>query len=1542
MGIIAPTSAPERSRHLLDDMIYDLIGNVYLKPTNLFDNSTFTRINLAGDPEGLTVGMPEEPEGHFVYLSEVNAGRNTLAAQNTAPIDIDAATYTFNSVQVTGHAPRTPLFSAPIAPPPMPTAELVATTRLGFRIGTYQAMFTWIDSRNRHTPLSPAFPVSVTVKGQYLVFTLPNDIPEQARKIGLWLSKPNKGVGTARLQAVVDVGDAQEETYTLEQYKNGRTMPNSNQTAPASPRRPTLVRSRGLTPSVAGTYSAEVAFVHEDGSESARSPISEEVTISAGQAANNVHLSIQYGDDAQKVTERRGTYRRKDKKRQPKRDPHGRYRIYITADFGSEENKKEYVLENQTKEGGSARPFLRGEPTEFSGRTKEEGRPGEQRVLTLLKTASLPPPEAGAVRTITPKDDGLEKPDAPLERVVAVTITKLTPGTYWYAISYWARDDETVPCTPQKITVPAGQTILLHFPDPVNALKNSQFTDLDADDIPYGWTLTGVAGNPNSGTYSIDDGVMTLNTLGPKNVTTQTAPQLLTTFNVDRTATYAVGGTINVLINTGQAVVTLQELNSAGTPVATTTLKSITESGEVDFEKVYGPGGQAFQDSTDRANFYVYFDKVGAGTTRDGVMAINELYVAPHTNRIRRREEPDELRVATNPDPPPHVRWKKFKNKGVEPAPRRQRRPPATFVPLDLADFGEGTPTFPSGWSQKTPIASTVMEMRTASAIDPASTTSYGYHISKSTASTAYLYLYRQYTTGDRATLGARAKYRITVIPHRGRVTIMQIKHAVGDGTTNSLGRLEVDYLGNIWLVTRLAQNSKEISDRIASGIVANDELDLELIVLNAGTNTGEAFVALGRNGSTRTYVFSRGSLAMTGLQARVVQIGPSAYTDPSSQFNLDIDTIRITNSGDTLTDVLKTPSLEPLPQPDRPLDDPVYIEEQGWETGTIDAPWSVARTPADATTTVAIQTSSAITGTQGLRCIDTGTAVTATAAVERTVTARADVGFRFRVKPSVLPTVGSLRIASLKDASDNVLGYVYLSATSSTTSDMWVAGVGVSTSPAPVKVASLIQANTIVTVEVVARGAGTSAGSIEAWVSKDGTGARLERNLMGQPQPLDWTGRQIGKLRLGIFGESQASLSANLSFDQIAITESGEMVFIETTEDGTEIYQVYVFYPQGQPTRDDLFLRGLRLAVVPGETYTASIWARHAGLADTAYPFFFTAYDLNGTPYPLGSLYGPDGATGTSGWAPRTQQFVIPKKDAPKPGGGVYEADCYEIRMESLDISSGEFCCQMLVFSPGEDATSDITYAANGSVWAVLDTETPLPPPEPLANTSAFKNIWLKFNTIVETPAGTSAIIEYGSSNELIEPSVWFTDSSDVPPRRYAHGRVTMTSDVTGTLTPTLRTGSPYVEYITALEGVMMPKLLREDGTEFPSGVWVGGVMFPRGISEYDLRAPKGRTRAHRRTEPIMRIPGFTIRCHSELALAEIEETCLEESFVIEIHGRRFKFNFTEQLEFSFVEPDPGFVLNPDDGFFYSVMEATCEEIEVLEVSEITPLVTS
>lgn len=1484
--------------------------------------------------------MPEEPEGYMVYMSSLGGGPNTMTAQNTRVIDIDEPSWIIDEDWVEGSAPRTPLTAAKIGAPPQPDLVALPPAGTGFAQGTYQLSYTWVElnynGTMNHTPLAPFRSVVLVSTGQRIRLSLPTSAPADIYGIGIWQTPANNASSEARLQEVIPVND-----MLLNPIKNlmgpfvwGRTSPNRNETIPPRPLKPLVRHERGNSDGVQGSYIIQLAFVTDQGTESERS---EKVTtnIDGEQAKKNHHILVEPQDA-------------------PIEGIVG-YRVYVQRRAKGEEDYRQLVYANLSK-GGAGRPVGLYEKVLFSGTAAWAGIHSDPKVSRVL--SGWGGAEQSEDSTVTAIEDGLPVPDTFFESAIATGADLLdTPGTYYVAISYWVRGEETVICTPKPITLDAGWTIQVYFKDKVNLLRNSQFNQIQPSGAPYGWELTGVSGGVNSGTYVMSNGTIRLSTNGPK-TGTQTTPVLGGFFVPDRTKVYTIGGTYITEWIAGTMDAYLYEYNSAGTLLRQTPLKSINDNGEVDFERRFGPNNvytdsTPFLDTTTTCKLYIFFQ----GATRNGTITVRELYVHDHPNRIRRFEKTDDLLAADNPDPPPSVRWRQARNKVIAPAPSSRRRG-AAFTPLATVDFGEGTASTnpPTGWTLRNSNSSgTVAEVRADAAVDGA----YGYRIAKTVAETRYTYLHRTFAPTTRNRLGIRAKFRVNQLPTRtGAAQIILSIHNAGPADTYATAIAYIQLFGNgiLQLVMRDIFGGF-YPYYLATGITNGTVLDIELILRDSHSTVTYVTAAVGRNGTTRTFIPWWGWFDQSAWNPTTVQVGNTWLSDPAALSNIDIDSIVVTETGDSLVAPGATPAGEALPKPDAPLAGAIPIgSEINFNDGTFpsSAGWTQLRTPADGTTTLAVQTASSIDDTQpvgqryGIRFADTGTATTAQVAMQKSVTAdvtdTGNIAVRCRFRIVTRPTSGNVRVLGIRDAANNTLAYAYLDSTG--TLYARAASTGTGTTPPDVILARNLVNTNLVTVELVLSDTGTIAGTLNAWCSVGGTGTKAERKLMGQPQGVDWSGGKADKVLAGIVTESIASVTSSFDFDNILLTETGEMNYRLYTDANEPINQAYCFYPKDQEKRNDLWAKNARIAVKPGRTYTLGVWARHSDVPVVSWPFTIHAYDLSGIARPLGSLYDSvGGAIGTAAWQLYTKEIVVPKAGNVAPNGEIYEADCHEIRVSSPGVGAGEYVCQEFCVSPGHVAQSEVVYPIEGTVWITLDSEIPSPAPEPLANNSSTENLWLRYTSIVDQPDGTTVDYEYATTQELEEPTTWYTTEEAALDNasRFAHMRLTFGSDSSRRLTPRLNTGSPWLEYATILAGIQhIPKLLRANGTEFPGGAYISQVKFPTNRGEYDVRRIRGRTKRHRRTEPVTRIGAYTLRVHSEAAMAEITNTCLEEEFLIEVHNRRMLAIFVEEVEFDFVDEAPG-ILAPATGTgagnHYAVMEASVSEMEVYEIHQMTSI---
>lgn len=1560
MGIIAPRTVPERANHELINTIYDLDGNVLLEGTNLYWNWAFADIDLDNNPEGMVIGMPTTPEAMVLFISKIDEGPATLAAQETFDIDEEALTGVHPWIPGHAPAPRTSVSNSIPVPDDNFSILRIPASKLGFEVGNYYVGYSWFDKKKRTTPISPFIQISIDSQGQQMRWVMPTSIPDGAVRMGLWVSEKNQGPSTARLQETVRVGRIIEPYHILTgPYHTRETGAADNKTKPARPKRPKLKKRRGHSVGKAGVYEVETVFVDDEGFESEPSEASEEVTVTQTEADDYVNLYVEWGD----------TTGADD----------ARYRVYVTRISSPRER---FLLEDRASQGGSGTPHSARVRPSFSGRTEEEADDGERNVLSRRARNSRRSSSSTARSetsdrsssggSVTSQQEGIEEPtDPPDVKVFGAAKLETNPTgttTYWATLAYTARGEVGRAATAKPITLQPGETLRIIPADPTNLIRNSQFVDIDADGRPDGWTLTAVggpaaAGGPE-GTFSVSGGTMTLSTLGEKTISPaqtplQKTPAVSNTFVVNRDESYVIGGTLTADIIKGSVQVYLEELDAEVNGSVVGTAKNlrdlISQTGSIDFSKRYGPttdtaaGIEGWNDATVAARVVVRF----AGNVRDAAVTIGELFVTPHDRRLRRYEEPVEYREPANSDPPNWVRWNKFFNKAVGPPPVGRRTPPRA-APLDKIDFGTTGPLgpAPTPWAlRQLGSLGLTSQVTQAAAIDKP-VGSYGWHVAKSSSNTGLYYIHRSFTPATRDKMAVRAKFRVRTRPTRGQIALLQIKHFQSDAANFALGYVTLTENGELWLYhwDPDGNNKRGIARglRVATGIINGDILDIELYVSGAGTKQGLVQIALGKNGARRTLLSTllrpdyTNPRTDTEYYAKVVQVGPSMYTDPATLWEFDIDSVTVTEIGDVLTDIGTVAQAEPIAQPDRPYRDATAIESLSFPTTSLpSSPWTNTRSPADSTTSLVAQSASAIGGTNGLRSTFVSSGVAKSAYITRTFTPDlSSLGARARIRIQGRPTTGgSVKVMAIRDASGREIASAKLESITSSSAQLTVTGTSYdqAISPSPLLVFTGLVDGNVITLELVAQGAGTANGLLSIWGQVGGGGTRAERKLYGQPQPLNWASSPIRTLRLGLHDASANAVSASVDYDDVVLTNEGELLFRETTTAGEPINQVWAYYQRNQEPQDDLWMRDFGVAVKPGHTYATSMWARYAQVEEQCFPCSFTAFGPSGTPYAIGCLFGPDGVQGTSEWALRTQTLVIPKAGDPWPEalgglpGETYPEDCYEVWMDSPGVNAGEFVAQEFAFSPGTTPITEITYPTSGTMWVTLDTLSDLNAPEVLASTSFLKNVWLKISTIVDEPTGTSVTYEYGSTDTLVEPSVWQTSLFGLKQRRYLHVKATLHANAPDNLlTPTVSQNSPYLEYATYWSGEFVPKLLRADGTEFAGGILALGVEFPSRLAEYDIRSPQGRVRRHQRTDKIGKFSGFTLRSLSEDAKVELEETCLDEDFMIEAYNRRYIVRFGEQVILTRVEGMP--LVRPLNQGNWAMYEGEVGETEILE----------
>lgn len=1445
-----------------------LNGDVTLIPTNQYENWAFTEIDESGDPDGLEVALPDQPTGFWVYFSEVNKGPETMAAQNTAPIPLTQPSYTASQSWVGGHRPVSKQFAADIAAPPQPTIQSVSSGLAGFPAGLWYLVYAWVDALGRMTTTSPTVSVAITA-GQSILVDLPQDAPPGAVGISLFLGTSPSALYHQEYIPIGVVGYLQwvlsgPFTYSL-------LAPSFNQTVEYKPRPPEVELTRGER-ELEGIQTVSGRAVEvSDADVTDPSDFTEEITTTA-YGTDKVAIAVSPGKSRREKQALASV--RSEEDTRPADTSTGNHRIYLTTTVteGTVGVVQQVVnTENQvsdTSKGSPSRGVRKSETVKTRGRTKQSADHGETGVYYSSSYYNYSSPSSSGTKSVP-------APQRPVANAVAIATQVLAPGNYWVAISYDVNGEETVTSTPQKITVSAGQMPRIVFPNPVSAILNPTFSERDSAGKPFDHTLTPGVG---SATATIA-GEILLDTLA--SITgASVSPSHRTVFPVNRSQDYWIAGEIVSVVTTGTQTVVLEEYdgaNATGTLLASTTLSTISASGVSYYSKYFGPVGDSTTTQWNAATVSarVTHQFAPSGGTRQGSMLIYNLYYVYGRARPRKAiPPPAKYRQPATTDP---SRFTAFAAGGF----KVTAAPPAASASTAITSLAKATfdgGSKPTDWTFSSGGTGTTDVVQTGSAIDGA----YGWHVAKTSTATRYQYGYKDFTPSTRTTLGLRAKFRVNAFPTSGYDLMF-----INTGTTANLCAVYIGTDGTlgytVWQNSWFGTTSNSYTFGTSS---VGDILDIEVVVAGGNSTAGQVQILLGKNRAARTVVSSKTGISWSGFYPNRAYVGPSFSSSPSGTYDFDLDSWTVTNNGDS-ADVAGRPApLTPYTLPDRPLKAPTILTpEVTYETGALPTGWATSKTPNDSTTTATVQTASAISGTYGLRISDTGTATLSSVYTSYSSWVnRSTVGARARYRIVTRPTTGVVWLMWLTSTTGANLAVTYIDSAG----DVWTQpySAGVTTGLSATKVATGITNGTIITLEMVGSGAGSTSGRISTWFQTGGDGSAANRDLMYQDQGFDWSSGLFASPRLGGL-ESVVGATYSFDLDNLLLTDQGETQWDDTTAAGKTIQQVQYYLPAGSPSRDDIGPRDLREAVIPGQSYTVAVKCRYRGIATTAKPFFWSAYDLNGNAYELGSILGSAGVSGTNGWADYTRTFTIPSAD-----NGL--TDCLEVRMDSRGINEGEWVFQSLSCSPGTSAIREVTYPSTGNLRVTLDTKSVQE-----SNYFAPGRIWLDRGVITEEPAGTSASVLFQSAPAQIGPFTPPGGTSDVAnltPNRIAYFDTTL-STTDPTRTPTIKSGTPFVEYGLIWSGAQVATLTREDRSELYGGILIADMDIPFMMPWESVRnLPSGRTKLMRMGEPVGTIDYMLFQAFTEEAARELSENWYK-PYWVETRDKIYRIQFTGPL---------------------------------------------
>lgn len=430
----------------------------------------------------------------------------------------------------------------------------------------------------------------------------------------------------------------------------------------------------------------------------------------------------------------------------------------------------------------------------------------------------------------------------------------------------------------------------------------------------------------------------------------------------------------------------------------------------------------------------------------------------------------------------------------------------------------------------------------------------------------------------------------------------------------------------------------------------------------------------------------------------------------------------------------------------------------------------------------------------------------------------------------------------------------------------------------------------------------------IQVWAST-GTDEKTLRALF---EGVDLGGYPAGLVKAGVTSETSYSSTWEVRIDELVVTDRGETYYRYHDYYGNILNQVHGFFPPTLISSDGLYLQGLRVACLPNKEYTASVFARWAGISEDTDPFYLYGMTPDNERIPIGDLAGY--VFGTQEWretAPLT--FTTPE-------------DCTELRLESVSMSAGEIVCQELCISPGSEVKRTPLYAVEGTYTATLSIDTPNRP-----DYLRFDRERRVLQTDIDIPENTVAEVSYQSADLEAGPyGPQYSDPLDVEQKNFL--RVTVIANGDGTNTPVVRGGSPNAEYVLLAFGEPLATFLKEDRTELD-----GGADF----AELDRHAeppevvfqklPGSRYRRTAVYPPVGNLPPHEVQIFTPEAKKFIEDRIGMVDFVVEAWGKILTVRHSGPVRF-----EKKIREQRKDGRYYGWWTAKLPEAEVVSIQDL------
>jgi hypothetical protein len=1426
-------------------------GSIILAPDDWLEGKgDLTRLRSNGMPEFCDLGQPPVADGRMVGIGDT---KDTITVQTSSPYPLSRASYTANGPLVRGgNLPdaSTPMLAS-IPPAASPIVKKLAVTVGGYAAFTAQSpgwffcTFVHLATGAETLPGPTSLPFQGATGQSYRV-PVPSDVPH-GYGIGLYLSEPGQSrpeqPGNMWRQRVIDPRSYFLPYYDFTgPYRHERLAPTRNETALGELPAPHVqLQTFGeLHPHY---YRFGVTQVDENGVETPLNPYN--LSFPEHRWFNYqawVHYEVYRPALSPRAV---GWYLYCLIYSDPHYDASGTgldllpsqfYRAYartnhVGLDFPLPANVGSFPVSGQTTPGQSGFGWDLGQVA----------------------------PPIGKDQTGIPAPTGT--PDTP----IVIGAARPAPGRYYAVQIDTVEGHPALPSAPTPFDLGADEIPRIVFSSPTNQIANGSFLEVGANGLPLDYSISFTGG------YAyMEKGAFVMGTSSP--IATNGPWILSDAIPVDRTLPGSFAADFDVENPTSGALagtvqLILRQLDNAGA-LTDTTIYSTTAVGQHKPFVTIDPTGTAgsplaWLSTTVKYQLYI----ITSGATNNNRIRARLLNGKDHKHASRRVPQPGSEVVLSAPPEPPAT-----PETFALPSPDR---PKSAGTVIEHHDYESG---IPSGWTTSMSGGATIATDAAA-----ALTGSFGLRCRKTTGGslatanmTKNIPATSPFLSGGRHDLGIYTQLRIASLVGTGSVKLRQlcrpsdgaafawieasqqaqVERLTIDGQPFQAGNVKVNLAGT---VTNVAVNSTtEVSTltlssnptaggtvRInlddGSGILKNNDIVIGgtpearyAIINSVPTSSGQLIVNLGgvigrvpvyaipRQGTSAGYVDTT-----TAVASRIASIPFPGWTvisygnyvwfiaqlpGPQSALSIDPNGTGVSSSMTSYqTGAAETASLL--------IDRIVRTRFNGW---------TVARGAGNSAVFTADRAGLRVDGTYDPR--STGAAgtmvVTTPGSVDdpNTIAARirSTVFTGWNVTGSgnqaiFTATALGFRQAAAYDASGTGATGKMVTTTLGTNLDLVAFAQDDFGNVRQRRLKASLSNSTVYNIDLTCSGAGTSEGVVSVWELAGAT-----PTLLAEFDHLSLLNYPTGLARIGVAGESSSALTWDIYIDQTDITDRGKSYFRHHNAKGEFLPQLEYYGVPGQPSLQAVPVENGVIPVLPGLSYDLSAMVRYENLPASlpARPLYVTAICNDGSVIPMGDITGPNGLTGTAGWAEYTF-----------PGSLTAPDNCYELRVNSRDVSTGVIVIQEIVAPLAAGSRRTYRYATSGEYISKLFIGTP--------NARAgmlWTRVRREIGALIDlVPGGTGTAYISSAPTSSGPWSTEVTDHTLVPSNDWIRVRVPMTGD--GISSSALRPGSPYARYRLAIGDENLPIFLMPDGTEFS-----GGAVFQH-LEDWSQKPVTGRS---------------------------------------------------------------------------------------------------